>query len=368
MTAQESPLRHEDYTIACICPMGVEQAPVEAMLDETHCSLPIRHGMGSYTLGRMSKHKLVIAILSTTGTIGATAGAVQLLNDFPSTRLIIVVGIAGGIPDLARGIDLRLGDVVVSRPTGLCPGVVQFDRGKALSNGRLERAGTLHRPPDILLAAAAKLEARHQREGSEIPQHITAMHRKYPKMHQGNYIHQGAANDTLFLADFHHRSRTDCRDCDPGQAVQRVPRADDTPVVHYGTIGSSNVVVKDGRTRDQLRDELDIQCVEMEAAGVMHVFPCLVVRGICDYADSHKNKRWQPYAAAVAAGYMKELLSMIPLDTWVENEGVDSSEGRGAMVADAGETDSARDVVGLRQWVMVCLIVTLIVYTFSGFR
>ncbi|GAB7349483.1 hypothetical protein MBLNU459_g0195t1 [Dothideomycetes sp. NU459] len=49
----------------------------------------------------------------------------------------------------------------------------------------------------------------------------------------------------------------------------------------------------------------------MEAAGLMDNFPCVVVRGICDYADSHKNKRWQPYAAATAAAYAKELLGVI---------------------------------------------------------
>jgi hypothetical protein len=40
-------------------------------------------------------------------------------------------------------------------------------------------------------------------------------------------------------------------------------------------------------------------------------FPGLVIKGICDYADSHKNKRWQPYAAGTAAAYAKELLSAI---------------------------------------------------------
>ena len=46
-------------------------------------------------------------------------------------------------------------------------------------------------------------------------------------------------------------------------------------------------------------------CFKMEAAGLMDDFPCLVVRGICDYADSHKNKQWQGYAAATAAAYAK---------------------------------------------------------------
>jgi nucleoside phosphorylase len=50
----------------------------------------------------------------------------------------------------------------------------------------------------------------------------------------------------------------------------------------------------------------------MEAAGLMNSFPCLVIRGICDYADSHKNSQWQAYAARTAAAYAKGLLSVIP--------------------------------------------------------
>lgn len=70
--------------------------------------------------------------------------------------------------------------------------------------------------------------------------------------------------------------------------------------------------MRDGVTRERLRTELNVLCFEMEAAGLMDNFPCLVIRGICDYADTHKNKRWQPYAAAVAAAYAKELLCIIP--------------------------------------------------------
>ncbi|KAF1990925.1 hypothetical protein K402DRAFT_438562 [Aulographum hederae CBS 113979] len=66
-------------------------------------------------------------------------------------------------------------------------------------------------------------------------------------------------------------------------------------------------------TRDQISSDFgDVLCFEMEAAGLMNSFPCLVIRGICDYADSHKNKKWQPYAAATAAAYAKELLLVIP--------------------------------------------------------
>jgi nucleoside phosphorylase len=84
-------------------------------------------------------------------------------------------------------------------------------------------------------------------------------------------------------------------------------------VVHYGTIASGNQVIKDGVTRDRLSLELGgVLCFETEAAGLMNSFPCVVIRGICDYADSHKNKRWLPYAVATAAACAKELLSFIP--------------------------------------------------------
>ena len=94
--------------------------------------------------------------------------------------------------------------------------------------------------------------------------------------------------------------------------VSRPPRKSQEPVVHYGTIASGNKVMTDAVTRDQLAEEFEVRCFEMEAAGLMNDFPCLVIRGIADYADSHKNKLWRKYAAAAAASYAKELLNLIP--------------------------------------------------------
>jgi nucleoside phosphorylase len=71
--------------------------------------------------------------------------------------------------------------------------------------------------------------------------------------------------------------------------------------------------MKDAMIRDTLAKEKGVMCFEMEAAGLMNHFPCLVVRGICDYSDSHKNKQWQGYAAMTAAAYAKDLLTrMVP--------------------------------------------------------
>ncbi len=188
---------------------------------------------------------------------------------------------------------------------------MQFDRGKIHSDGRFERTGTLNKPPGLLMANVQKLEAKHRREGNEISKYLIQMLERFPNMKE-EYVYLGIEHDLLFEATYDHISGKTCRLCDRSKVVERAPRNDLSPRIHYGTIGSSNMVIKDGITRERLREDLGILCVDMEAAGLMDDFRCLVIRGICDYADSHKNKRWQPYAAATAAAYAKELLCIIP--------------------------------------------------------
>ena len=102
-----------------------------------------------------------------------------------------------------------------------------------------------------------------------------------------------------------------CSQCNDEVKAAPLQRHADDPVIHYGLIASGNTVIKDAKFRDQLRDELGILCFEMEAAGLVNDFPCLVVRGICDYSDSQKNQDWQYYAALTAAAWAKELLNTI---------------------------------------------------------
>jgi nucleoside phosphorylase len=303
-------LTHDDYSVACICPMGVELAPVEAMLDEIHQSLPTSRDKNSYTLGRMGVHNIVIAVMPEIGNNSAATVATQLLNDFTSIRFGLLVGIGGGIPGDGED-DIRLGDVVVSKPTATFGGVVQFDEGRVNSGGKFERTGALKKPPAVLLANVQRLESQHRRIGNQIPKYLSEMLERFPIMEE-EYVYRGIEHDQLFEATYNHISGKTCRQCDRSKVVERNLRRSLAPRIHYGTIGSSNVVIKDGITREQLREDLGILCVEMEAAGLMDEFSCLVVRGICDYADSHKNKQWQAYAAAAAAAYAKELLSIIP--------------------------------------------------------
>jgi nucleoside phosphorylase len=119
----------------------------------------------------------------------------------------------------------------------------------------------------------------------------------------------------LFEAAYDHECGPTCDRCKAERReVRQLRDTEEEVMVHYGIIASGNQVMRSATERDRVSAELGgVLCFEMEAAGLMNSFPCLVIRGICDYADSHKNKRWQPYAAGAAAAYAKEVLSVIPL-------------------------------------------------------
>jgi nucleoside phosphorylase len=85
--------------------------------------------------------------------------------------------------------------------------------------------------------------------------------------------------------------------------------------------------MQDAFIRDSLALKNDVLCFEMEAAGLSNHFPCVVIRGICDYADSHKNHQWQGYAAMVAAAYAKDLLLCIPPNHVEAERAIGSIEG-----------------------------------------
>lgn len=135
-------------------------------------------------------------------------------------------------------------------------------------------------------------------------------------------------HDRLFRADYEHDSAAaSCDECDESMLVHRLPRTNLLPKIHYEAIASSNQVMKHGVTRDKIAQEFQVACFEMEAAGLMN-FPYLIIRGICDYSDSHKNKQWQEYAAATAAAYTKEFLNTVPITKDAAQTAVQSVESK----------------------------------------
>lgn len=321
--AATEPRTHSDYTVGWVCALPKEQTAATAMLDHRHGDLPKPpNDHNTYTLGSIGNHNIVIACLpkGEIGTNSAATVATSMANAFPSIKIGLMVGIGGGIPP-----KVRLGDVVISSPVGQYPGVVQWDLGKAKEGGKFERTGSLNNPPASLRTALTKLETEHEMSGSKIPQYLEDLKRKWPRLAL-KYASRDHLEDPFGVPDDPPRSQ---------KAIQGLPSMEsgakqveditaNTAVdgdggklrnmrVHYGLIASGNQVIKDATFRDRLDEEFGghVLCVEMEAAGLMNNFPCIVIRGICDYADSHKNKDWQEHAAAVAAAFAKELLQYV---------------------------------------------------------
>ncbi|KAL8393768.1 hypothetical protein RB595_003496 [Gaeumannomyces hyphopodioides] len=313
------------YTVGWISALPIERAAAVAMLDQEHAQ-PAgfqrnANDKNVYTWGQMEEHNIVIASLpaGSYGTTSAAGTAADLLSSLPSIRVGLMVGIGGGIARPDEGRDIRLGDVVVSQPQGIHGGVFQYDLIKAKSGNSREQKGHLAAPPIVLLNALAAIQASHELEDSKVPEILEGAFKKYPKMakkskNNPGYGFQGLAYDRLFPSTLKHSGGRDCSDCDPAQAVDRDERDTQVPEIHYGVIASGNTLIKDATVRDQISGNAgeDCICVEMEAAGLMDRFPCLVIRGICDYADTHKNDRWQRYASATAAAYAKEFLAFVP--------------------------------------------------------
>ncbi|EDN02634.1 conserved hypothetical protein [Histoplasma mississippiense (nom. inval.)] len=320
---------HDDYTVGWVCALPKELTAAAATLDEIHEELPKHpNDHNAYTLGRVGVHNIVIACLPK-GEIGnnnAATVATWMTSTFPSIKFGLMVGIGGGVPK-----SVRLGDVVVSSPTYEFSGVVQWDFGKSQQEG-FKRTGALNRPPTELLTAVTKLEREHKMKGSKIPHYLDELKDNWPRL-APRYTRPESLRDVLFRASCKHVEKPDtsdtsteesqedgyeeeeegegdpCSHCDPRGIIRRKPR---DMRVHYGLIASGNQVIKDALIRDDINKRLGgkVLCFEMWAAGLMDNFPCLVIRGICHYADAHKNKNWQEHAASVAPAFAKELLSV----------------------------------------------------------
>ncbi|KAJ3336468.1 hypothetical protein HDU93_002790 [Gonapodya sp. JEL0774] len=300
-------LRSDEYTVGWICALPTELAAARAMFDEEY--QPLDRDMRDpniYSFGRMGVHNVVVACLpaGNRGTNSAAAVANNLGRTFDSLQFGLMVGIGGGVPSPEA--DIRLGDVVVSQPFETYGGVVQYDFGEHTWEG-FRRTGYLNSPPRLLLNAVSQLQANHLAGDIRLAEHLEKL-RRLPVFHR-----ESAGPDILFHPTYNHKRGLWCESCRVDMQLPRPARSHVEPVVHYGLIASGNQDMKDGVQRDRVSKELGgVLCFEMEAAGLMNHFPCLIIRGISDYADSHKNTRWQGYSAGTAAACAKELLLMIP--------------------------------------------------------
>ncbi|KAI4744090.1 purine and uridine phosphorylase [Aureobasidium sp. EXF-12298] len=300
----------------------ISALPIEALLAEIMLDEPIEQAIALppndnniYTYGRIkiagshASHIVAIAQLplSTTGRASAATVANNMRRTFPNLKFGIMVGIAGGV--WTTEVDVRLGDIVVGVPDDGGPGIIQYDHGKAIQEREFILKGTLNKAPDLLRSAAGLLQRKHMRKPGE-----------YVSLLDNEEVKRLAPRpdvDNLFSAAYLHHGGKSCEGCDKSQLRDRSHRTDLAPKVHYGAIASGDQVVKDAILAEKIQKRHNIMCFEMEAAG-LDAFPCLVIRGISDYADTHKNDDWHAYAAGTAAAYAKELLSVVPLTAVAE--------------------------------------------------
>jgi nucleoside phosphorylase len=282
----------------------------------------------AYSIGRISDRDVVLVHMPDMGTTSAASVASNLKSSFRRIRLALLVGICGGVPQETPE-QIMLGDVILGKH------VVQYDFGRQYPGVFKRKSSpneTLGRQNPEIRAFVAKLESRREDLVEETFRHLTELLTK--PLHE-NTLHPDGLEDILFLPSYPHKHNTiescsnkacfhgddACEDarnslceeleCDISQAkYRRAPKA--KPGIHFGSIASGNAVMKSASDRDRLAERENIIAFDTEAAGVWEYLPCVIVKAVCDYADSHKNKKWQPYAALTAAACAKAILNQWP--------------------------------------------------------
>ncbi|KAJ4148226.1 hypothetical protein LMH87_002706 [Akanthomyces muscarius] len=291
-----SVLNPAHYTVAWIAPLEIEARAALLLLDNRHPGgFPLSRGDDYIFLpGDVCGHNVIIATLPAGqeyGTGSAAAIASQVKKCFPNLWFGLLVGVAAGLPNFSRTppLDIRLGDVLVSLPEGDSPALVAYDLGKDTNQNGFQ---LLH-GGRVLSATETVVRSAIGRIKLEAPNDAVLLLPYYEKIKDeehsnGSFVDPGQENDLYYHVDNDGAERL----------KQRQPRPDSKRTrVWYNIIG-----------------------LEMEAAGTMNRIAVGVIRGVCDYGDEHKNKQWQPYAAAMAAAYAKAVLAQITPGTVVQSE------------------------------------------------
>lgn len=337
------PPRRNDFYAAIICVLAIEFNAVSLLFDQLWDEDGDVYGRAlgdtnTYTTGRIGEHDVALALLPNMGTASAAGAAAAMRSSFPALRLVMIVGVCGGVPGTGEN-EALLGDVVISKTVEHSLGK-QYPDKFVVKNTIEDTPGRLNK--DIrTLVVSFETEMGRKRLRAKADEYLAAIQRAAVSQgYRQNYTYPGLAEDKLFAPTYRHKHReshecgicngasgeiceqavrASCADnkCDektlvPRERLERKRRMqpDDVqrPEIHIGRIRSGDTVMKSGEHRDQIAQEQNVIAFEMEGAGAWDEVPCIVVKGICDYADSHKNKNWQPFAAATAASVAKAIL------------------------------------------------------------
>ncbi|KAL4741624.1 hypothetical protein BDV11DRAFT_203350 [Aspergillus similis] len=327
------PPSRTDFAIAIVCALPLEADAIEALFDEVYDRLGKYYGKqqgdaNSYMNGRIGNHNVVLCYMPGMGTRSAASVASNLRVSYTGIELALVVGICGGAPLPSDCREIFLGDVIIS------DSVIEYDFGRQYPGEFMRKTGvrdTLGRPMPEIRALLNGLRAAmaHDELQSQVLQYLHTLQQK------GTRWNHPQTDDVLFRAAYLHMhhgqapsircccSEGDipdkiCKDalekncddlgCDPGQIIRRRGSSEANISVHIGTVASGNTVMKSGQHRDTIARKEGVIGFEMEGAGVWDYVPCLIIKGVCDYADTHKSKSWQAYAAGTGASTAKAFL------------------------------------------------------------
>ncbi|KAF2999955.1 hypothetical protein E8E14_003465 [Neopestalotiopsis sp. 37M] len=332
--------RRQEIGVAIICALSWEADAVEVLCDKIYDIHAYGKAPGDaniYNVVQMGRHKVVILYLPAMGKSNAAASAMSCLHSFPNIRLALLTGICGGIPSPYTNAEILLGDVIVSDR------LVLYDFGRRFPEGFTRKDTVSDNPRKPLPGIAAFLSKLKTRICSDRLSTRMADHLRWlctESQHGQWATYPGIFNDVAFEATYHHRHHNgECGECSAsarsacaaargancaflgcdGQRTISRKRHQATlyhpknnrlvePVVHFGAYASGDIVMKSGEDRDEIGRREKVIAFEMEGAGVWDNVPTIIVKGVCDYADSHKNKDWQKYAATTAASCVKALL------------------------------------------------------------
>ncbi|KAJ5646391.1 hypothetical protein N7490_002763 [Penicillium lividum] len=305
---------HGEFTVGWVTAIRKEYTAARQVLDEefetTNFVLP-RGDRNTYTYGRIGSHYVLITCLENAqyGIKSASDAADDMRSSFPMIRLLLIVGISGGIPTPSN--DIRLGDIVVGTE------IVRYVR---TATDELEHSSHVEPPGRALFTGTQGLAVKLD-EGLDLHKVLEKTFTKTQKI-KDDYQQPQNGIDLLWKADFDHGLSCEClSSADETKLVYRPNRPYyDRIRVHSGKIGSTDKITRDAGARDDIGNKIGILCSKEEPASPANTLPCLHIRGICDYADSHTNNVWKGYAAASASIYAKQLLQTIaPEEVWRMN-------------------------------------------------
>ncbi|KAJ9300050.1 hypothetical protein DTO271G3_2167 [Paecilomyces variotii] len=351
MIRRSPPKNRSDFDLAIICALQLEADAAEALFDHFWEADGDRYGKAfgdhnAYRIGVIGNHHAVLAYMPGIGKAKAASVAASLRSSFPGIRLALIVGICGGVPG-GSDQEVFLGDIIVGDE------IVTYDFGRKFPRSfRRKETRTESGQNWEVRAFLQKLKGYKGREHllRRTRRHLTVLQRRTQ-----DYSCPGRALDRLFQPtyDHKHHGSSRCRTCKKDGHCKKaqeatcdllkcdweklVPRSRSVPGgiesidVHFGRIASGDTVMRSGMDRDRIAAEENVIAFDMEGAGICSNLPCIVVKGVSDYADSHKDKVWQKYAAGTAAACMKALL-----EQWATTDrSQGSEEASGQSVSDS---------------------------------